>query len=95
MWSSATGFHLMRMRRRFPGRTEVLSHVDAVVAATGADIRIGGEMAFYSPSTTSFRFPPQQAYFEPINWYRTVLHEAGHWAGGPFASQPRFLWPTW
>jgi len=66
-----------------PGRTEVLSHVDAVVAATGADIRIGGEMAFYSPSHDFIQVPPQQAYFEPINWYRTVLHEAGHWAGGP------------
>ena len=53
------------------------------VAATGADIRIGGDMAFYSPSHDFIQVPPQQAYFEPINWYRTVLHEAGHWAGGP------------
>jgi len=60
-----------------------LSHVDAVIAATGADIRIGGDMAFYSPSHDFIQVPPQQAYFEPINWYRTVLHEAGHWAGGP------------
>ena len=25
--------------------------------------------------------PPQQAFPEPINWYRTVLHELGHWTG--------------
>ena len=25
--------------------------------------------------------PPQEAYFEPINWYRTKLHELGHWTG--------------
>jgi antirestriction protein ArdC len=61
-----------------PGRTEVLSHVDAVIAATGADIRIGGDMAFYSPSHDFIQVPLQQAYFEPINWFRTVLHEAGH-----------------
>jgi len=24
--------------------------------------------------------PKQEAYFEPINWFRTVLHEAGHYA---------------
>ena len=22
-----------------------------------------------------------QAYFEPINWHRTALHELGHWVG--------------
>jgi len=25
--------------------------------------------------------PPQQAFPEPINWYRTALHELGHWTG--------------
>jgi hypothetical protein len=24
--------------------------------------------------------PPQEAYFEPVNWYRTKLHELGHYA---------------
>jgi antirestriction protein ArdC len=24
--------------------------------------------------------PQPQAYFEPINWYRTALHELGHYA---------------
>jgi antirestriction protein ArdC len=66
---------------QLPGRTEVLSHVDAVIAATGADIRIGGDMAFYSPSHDFIQVPPQQAYFEPIDWYRTVLHELGHLSG--------------
>jgi antirestriction protein ArdC len=64
-----------------PGRTEVLPHVEAVIAATKADIRIGGEMAFYSPSHDFIQVPPQEAYFEPINWHRTRLHELGHWTG--------------
>ena len=25
--------------------------------------------------------PPPEAYFEPINWHRTALHELGHWTG--------------
>ena len=66
---------------QLPGRTEVLSHVDAAIAATGADIRIGGDMAFYSPSHDFIQVPPQQAYFEPIDWYRTVLHELGRLSG--------------
>lgn len=64
-----------------PGWTEVLPHVEAVIAATGADIRIGGDMAFYSPAYDFIQVPPQEAYFEPINWYRTKLHELGHWTG--------------
>ena len=27
--------------------------------------------------------PPPQAYFEPINWHRTALHELGHATGHP------------
>src|SRR6185437_7539557 len=27
------------------------------------------------------RVPPPQAYFEPVNWHRTALHELGHWSG--------------
>ena len=27
--------------------------------------------------------PPPQAYFEPINWHRTALHEIGHASGHP------------
>ncbi len=25
--------------------------------------------------------PRPEAYFEPINWHRTALHELGHWSG--------------
>ena len=25
--------------------------------------------------------PAPSAYFEPINWHRTVCHELGHWSG--------------
>ena len=32
------------------------------------------------PKTLS-RSPPPQAYFEPINWHRTALHELGHATG--------------
>jgi antirestriction protein ArdC len=64
-----------------PGRSEIIPHVEAVIAATGADIRIGGDMAFYSPFHDFIQVPPQEVYFEPINWYRTKLHELGHWTG--------------
>lgn len=64
-----------------PGLSEIIPEVEKVIAATGADIRIGGEMAFYAPGPDYIQLPPQEAYFEPINWYRTKLHELGHWTG--------------
>lgn len=66
-----------------PGRSEIIPHVEEVIAATGADIRIGGDMAYYAPGPDFIQVPPQEAYFEPINWYRTKLHELGHWTGHP------------
>ena len=55
--------------------------VEALIRATGIDFRIGGNRAFYMPSLDYVQVPPPQAYFEPINWHRTALHELGHASG--------------
>lgn len=57
------------------------SRVEALIKATGIDFRIGGDRAFYVPSQDYVVVPPPQAYFEPINWHRTALHEVGHASG--------------
>jgi antirestriction protein ArdC len=57
--------------------------VEAMIKATGIDFRIGGRRAFYVPSEDYVQVPPPQAYFEPINWHRTALHELGHASGHP------------
>jgi antirestriction protein ArdC len=59
----------------------ILPNAEALIAATGADFRIGGERAFYSPAHDFIQVPRPEAYFEPINWHRTALHELGHWVG--------------
>jgi antirestriction protein ArdC len=59
----------------------ILPQAEALIAATGADFRIGGDSAFYSPAHDFVRVPRPDAYFEPINWHRTALHELGHWVG--------------
>src|SRR6266849_743201 len=61
----------------------ILPHAEALIAATGADFRVGGERAFYSPSHDFIQVPRPEAYFEPVNWHRTALHELGHWCGHP------------
>jgi len=77
---------------------EAISHAEALIAATGADFRIGGDKAFYVPSKDYIQVPPQPAFFEQINYYRTCFHELGHWSGhesrlarefkGRFGSKP-------
>lgn len=59
----------------------ILPQAEALIRATGADIRIGGDRAFYVPSEDFIRVPPPSYYFETINWHRTVAHELGHWSG--------------
>ncbi|MCZ4288426.1 ArdC family protein [Hoeflea alexandrii] len=55
--------------------------VEALIKATGINFRIGGNRAFYVPAHDYVQVPPPQAYFEPIDWHRTALHELGHASG--------------
>jgi antirestriction protein ArdC len=62
-----------------PGMIE--PRVEALIKATGIDFRIGGNRAFYVPSADYVQVPPPAAYFQPIDWHRTALHELGHASG--------------
>ena len=54
---------------------------EALIVATGADVRIGGNEAYYSPQGDYVAVPPQPAFLHQIDYYRTALHELGHWTG--------------
>lgn len=54
---------------------------EAVIAASGVPFRVGGSEAFYAPGPDHVQVPPQPAFFEPINYYRTCLHELTHATG--------------
>jgi antirestriction protein ArdC len=60
---------------------ELHEAAEALIAATGADFRIGGAKAFYAPSADYVQVPPQPAFHHQIDYYRTALHELGHWTG--------------
>ena len=60
---------------------ETIPRAEKLITATGADFRSGGDRAFYSPSDDFIQVPPQPAFFEQINYYRTCFHELGHWTG--------------
>ncbi|MDD3798441.1 MAG: zincin-like metallopeptidase domain-containing protein [Novosphingobium sp.] len=60
----------------------ILPQAEALIAATGADFRIGGPSAFYSPTHDYVQVPRPDDFFDPVNWHRTAFHELGHWVGG-------------
>jgi antirestriction protein ArdC len=62
---------------------EIVPVAEAVIAASGVDFRIGGDRAFYVPGLDFVQVPPQPAFFEQINYYRTCLHELTHATGHP------------
>ena len=62
---------------------EIVPVAEAVIAASGVDFRIGGCRAFYVPAQDFVQVPPQPAFFDQINYYRTALHELTHATGHP------------
>ena len=66
-----------------PSEREAIPQAEALIRATGADFRIGRALAFYSVRDDYVEVPPQQAFHDQINFYRTALHELGHWTGHP------------
>lgn len=55
--------------------------VDALIAATGADIRHGGGRAFYSPAGDFIRMPRPADFKSAGDYHATLLHELVHWTG--------------
>jgi antirestriction protein ArdC len=47
---------------------ELVPIAENLIAATGADFRIGGARAFYSPSEDFVQVPPQPAFDHQIKW---------------------------
>ena len=60
---------------------EIIPHAEMLIAATGADFRIGGNRAFYVPSADYIQVPPQPSFYNQIDYYRTCFHELGHHSG--------------
>ena len=59
--------------------TERIEGADSFIKRTGADIRHGGNMAFYAPGPDRIQLPPFEAFRSPETYYATALHELTHW----------------
>ena len=79
------GYEPVKVER--PNLVERLEHAEQFVANTGADIRHGGNRAFFRPSTDHIQMPNREAFTgtetstPTEGYYSTLLHELGHWTG--------------
>lgn len=53
---------------------------EELIAATQADIRHGGERAFYSPVGDFIQLPHRERFGSLGPYYETALHELAHWS---------------
>lgn len=62
---------------------ERYENADAVIDATGADIRYGGNEAFYNPQNDFIQLPHRHQFETPEATYETAFHELTHWTEHP------------
>jgi antirestriction protein ArdC len=60
---------------------ESIEDCEAFIASSGADIRFGGDGAFYIPSADYIQLPEKTAFNTNADYYATALHELSHWTG--------------
>jgi antirestriction protein ArdC len=58
---------------------ERIALAEAFFGAIGADLRHGGNQAFYSLATDHIQMPPFGAFAENVSYYSTLAHEHTHW----------------
>jgi antirestriction protein ArdC len=69
------------------GPIERLANADRVVSATGANIRHGGDRAYYTPSSDHIQMPDEglfagtETMTRTEGYYATLVHELVHWSG--------------
>ena len=61
------------------GPEERIARAESFFSATGADIRFGGNSAYYVPSADFIQMPPFESFRDAVSFYGTLAHEQVHW----------------
>ena len=56
-----------------------IEHADRFFINTGADIRHGGNRAYYAPGPDRIQMPPFEAFRDAESYTATLAHEITHW----------------
>ncbi|MCL4676974.1 MAG: DUF1738 domain-containing protein [Alphaproteobacteria bacterium] len=68
---------------------------DAFFTATQADIRHGGNMAYYAIGSDHIQMPPFESFRDAESYYATLAHEAAHWTRHPTRLDRDFGRKSW
>ena len=60
-----------------------IGHAESFFANTKADIRHGGNRAYYCLSTDYVQMPPFETFRDAESYYATLAHETTHWTRPP------------
>jgi len=72
-----------------------IEHAESFFAATGADIRHGGNRAFYSGGSDHVQMPVFESFRSPESYYATLAHELTHWTKAPTRLDREFGRKRW
>jgi antirestriction protein ArdC len=56
-----------------------VAQADAFFTAIGANVRHGGNQAFYAPISDHIQMPPFAVFRDAVSYYSTLAHEQTHW----------------
>jgi antirestriction protein ArdC len=60
-----------------------IAHAETFFAATRADVRQGGNQAYYAIQPDYVQVPPFECFSDPEAYYATLAHECTHWTRHP------------
>lgn len=78
-----TGLSALQESNEALSEDELTRRAMAIVQASGATIRYGGDMAAYLPQLDEIRLPRPVAFGSAARFFGTAFHELGHWTGAP------------
>jgi antirestriction protein ArdC len=80
--SQCSGDALDRFRVARPATNFIdCGPAEEAIAATGAEIRHGGNRAFFNTTHDFIQMPIKEAFNSSAEYYACVLHELAHWTG--------------
>ena len=71
------------------------AEADAFFAATGAQIRHGGDRAYYAVGPDHVQMPVFESFIDPQAYYATLAHECTHWTRHPTRLDREFGRQRW
>ena len=74
---------------------ERITHAETYFAATGADIRHGGNQAYYAVGPDYVQMPPFETFRDAESYYATLAHECTHWTRHPARLERDFGRKRW